>query len=533
MEKFARPLILYPAPSVEGATPSDEDSLRALLARSPDDAGALFALGNLCFRRGDFDAALLSYQKAVELSPVPRLKANLAFTELALGNLSGAAEILEQVLQEESSLDFARLTLARVYLELGRDVSGERSLKELLLRNTHLPEAYEELATIAERRGEKESADEYWVKVFEANRDHFRARDRLCLQLLRQAETSLQAGSRTQFFEQLSRAQRLYAASLSRHQESAALLRTLLQDASRRYSVEEALDLFRAEYRREPSPVLFEELLDIKLLHLGLYPDQFEEPSEAAAERWQQSLREHGEHPFPHYRLGLLAARQGRLQAAITELEICLKVFPAKKHRILKIEPLLSFLRDLVHICDELDQLRGTSASIEEWIKAGFQERFERELWRDAGFAPDDAGSWRDAGFLPVEARSWRQQRLNPHDAALWRSATFEDARTASRLHRAGMTPEIAAAWIQHFPGELSDVVSWYRSGFSRPEEAAAWARAFRVPLEAWAWREQGFSAEEACALREAGIGDPYQARREADARTTPAQEAGSALPDD
>ena len=115
-----------------------EERIQALLAIAPQDPRAYRALGDLQKLRGNTRAAEVSFKRAVQLAP--------------------------------SSAD-ARVGLAQLYLEAGRDSDGERELKAALEADPDDLSANRAYANYLVGTERCESAESYWLKAAAQSND--------------------------------------------------------------------------------------------------------------------------------------------------------------------------------------------------------------------------------------------------------------------------------------------------------------------------------------------------------------------------
>jgi Tfp pilus assembly protein PilF len=115
-----------------------EERIQALLAIAPQDPRAYRALGELQKQRGNARAAEISFRRAVQLDP--------------------------------SSAD-ARVGLAQLYLEAGRDSDGERELKAALDADPDDLSANRAYANYLVGTDRCENAESYWLKAAAQSND--------------------------------------------------------------------------------------------------------------------------------------------------------------------------------------------------------------------------------------------------------------------------------------------------------------------------------------------------------------------------
>jgi hypothetical protein len=96
---------------------------------------------------------------------------------------------------------------------------------------------------------------------------------------------------------------------------------------------------------------------------------------------------------------------------------------------------------------------------------------FDPELWRELGFAREDALSW------------WRH-RIDPHDALRWQRAEVSEPIDAVRWKIAGIGPDTVREWV-YAKIDAREAVAWTELGFS-VVEARKHKRAGRTAVQAY-----------------------------------------------
>lgn len=199
-----------------------------------------------------------------------------------------------------------------------------------------------------------------------------------------------------------------------------------------------------------------------------------------------------------------------------------------------------------------------TRKRAEAWHAAGVEDPDEAAGWAEEGFTPKQAGAWIAAEFDQDEAAEWTQYGVKPADAAAFRDAEFDagdaadwfeagvkdaaaarefddvgiDAYDAAewikakvpadaaaqwsqssnwniddapKLHRAGVTPEVAEAYADAGITDVKDVAAW-APHVADPNDVEGWKDAEVKPADAAQWSAAGFVAEDSAEFRGAGL---------------------------
>ena len=262
------------------------------------------------------------------------------------------------------------------------------------------------------------------------------------------------------------------------------------------------------------------QLFSMLFFSLGLMPEVFEDQEKLheQLEYWQKQLEAEGIFPYVHFRTGVLMCYLGEIEQAQEELRFCRDHAPSTKTRSLKVEQILSYLREILrNSITEVSQDVST-ASEQDWSANGFEDKFSVEAWKKTGLDPEAAAEWRDEGFSASQASSWHQLEISLAEATAWRAAGFSSGKNAKKWLRAGINAADAASWLAQFSDDIEQAIRFQQAGFSDPREAKKWLEVFSMPFDAAGWYQLGFSPEEAADWRREGIRDPYEAKKQKEA---------------
>ena len=157
------------------------------LARSPNDARVLFALGNTARALGMAAPAEMFFRRVLAQDP-SRLEAiiNLANLLRAQGNFPAAEALLMPALARDTDAAEVWLTLGSVYRETGDAGRAREHYREALARKPDYPQALNNLADLLADDGEVEEALALYDRALRGEKDNPQARlNRAVLHLLR------------------------------------------------------------------------------------------------------------------------------------------------------------------------------------------------------------------------------------------------------------------------------------------------------------------------------------------------------------
>ncbi len=241
--------------------------------------------------------------------------------------------------------------------------------------------------------------------------------------------------------------------------------------------------------------------------------------------RWRESLVTRGEHPYAHYRLGILHCFKGELGEGANKFLYCQDKLPSSKWENLRLGSLSDFTRDLFRLQATATGRASAQHSEEEWAKSGFSDPFQVRAWSSAGFSPTEASEWKEFGFTPPQALSWSKVGMGGEHARDWQKFGFIDPVDARSWHFAGVSAEEAQEWkidfLEPYSHPISAAIQCRNVGLRPARVAADWLRVFTLPWEAANWHAVGFSPAEALLWRERGVKDPFVAKREIELKQT------------
>jgi putative PEP-CTERM system TPR-repeat lipoprotein len=150
----------------QGRMEAAEQRLTKLRATYPDHPEPLAREGDLALRRGDAEGAVTAYGAAVEKAPVRVWVLNLARAQRLAGDSAAAGETLESWLQSRPGDAQAKLALASVYLDLGREGDAEALYGQVLDSDANNVVALNNLATLLRERDSKQAL-QYAERAYE------------------------------------------------------------------------------------------------------------------------------------------------------------------------------------------------------------------------------------------------------------------------------------------------------------------------------------------------------------------------------
>jgi Flp pilus assembly protein TadD len=152
--------------------PLREANWRAMLAKNPQDTGALFNLGVECARRGDHREAATHYERVLRLDPldVGALVA-LAGAHVKLGEPARAIERYEAALRLEPDHAHALFVLGWLLADGGRLDEAAARLERSLALDPAQPLAWHRLGVVDARRGDRRRAIEHYREALRLDPD--------------------------------------------------------------------------------------------------------------------------------------------------------------------------------------------------------------------------------------------------------------------------------------------------------------------------------------------------------------------------
>jgi hypothetical protein len=124
----------------------------------------------------------------------------------------------------------------------------------------------------------------------------------------------------------------------------------------------------------------------------------------------------------------------------------------------------------------------------------------DSEIWRHAGFTPEQATDWTAFGFSAEEALRWLAYRLTPTEASMWVQVARDtehveiDPSIANDWEENDYGPDEAVRWIA-FGLDAEEARWWIIEGFE-PDDAVEWIDAGVDVDDAVEWRADGLTAD-------------------------------------
>ncbi len=517
LEIHDKKLELCPPPSISEAVPPTARVLEALLAERGEQVDLLFSLGCVYLRRGDSSAGIGAFTRALKLdSENAALLCNLAVGYMQEKRWDEASAALKRAILLSPELELAFFHLATT--ELAReDVAAARAAYEsaIAVEGSSERPCYL-LAELLQEQGIKDEARSWYEEAFRRGERCPSLINRLGAFAFDDGLRRYEAGEFQEAMRIWGAAYRDYERAFVANQDVSSRLNALV----RIYNEENQLEQFRETMRVAEIKKSMEQSYQFALrifFSLGRMPELYVEQENIAEEfsRWEREIEkaEDAIIPFAHYRIGILHIYCGAFEEAIEKLSFARDHVPPSKHRPLRIEPTLRFVKDFLGKDDE-ELAAGREYSKAEWEASGFGDPFQHQAWSSTGISPRDALSWKEAGFSPKAAARWHGSDLEPSVARAWSDAGFSDADKVRRWMRGGFDIASAQLWQVLFDHRLELAVQCRQAGFSSPEEASSWLEIFTFPWEAEAWKVQGFTPEQAQKYLLEGIKDPFIAKQ-------------------
>ena len=510
---------LYPAPPIIGAIPPTEELLRSRLEDGEqDEATVRFSLANLLQREKRYADAIAEYREALKHLPESaELHANLGVALALSERFEEALSHLRQASLLRADLVLPHLHSGQILAEQAQLEAAAQAFERAMKLEPARATSYVGLGAIAIRRGDVESAKEWFAAAFERDSSLTGVRNSLAYWSFGEGKALIERGEYEAGFKIWADANQKLQPSFSEDQRIVQGMADLIGRAKEEALFDRAIRenesfLANSDTRGAACYRIFSRAF----YTFGLYPEHFEaeDQLEEGIARWRRSLATEGEHPFPHFRLGLIFCYQGLLEVADAEIRNCQDKLPNKKQSSLKLARVLEAI-SLVKAAEARGAGKTVDASQEEWERHGFAYPFQSNAWVKARIQPEIAATWRDEGLTPPIAAAWSKHRIAPGDAAKWLAAGFSAPEEVKQWLRGGFQPEEVGKWIEYFKGEIDKAVQARKAGFDDPAQAQAWLDEFMFPWEAAQWLAQGFSLEDAKYWRDAGVRDAFSAWQE------------------
>lgn len=509
---------IYPVASPLGLEIPTPEGILEALQNAEDKAPLFFMLGNLYLIAEDFLLAVEAFEKAVEISePNAKLFCNWGVALKLLGRTGEARKNFEQSILIDPEAVISLMHLGRLQKDSHQFDAARATFEKVLSINESHAEALTELGFLLDQQGELEEALVCLKKAYQLDSNAYRARNRLGRDFFLEGQALLEKGLFADAFQKWADGENLYPLSFSSDQIINREMRRLIEESKEEDIVGKLFEEMRpAIANKSASEQQYYELFSKFFFSLGLQPFAFEKAEELdlARGRWKQSLEKRGEHPFPHYRFGLLYCYQGEFEKALDELLYCEDNLPRAKQVSLKLGEVSSFVKKLYRLQMTEVGLEPGSEPLEKWQAAGFSDPFQVRAWSKTAAPPLEAREWKDRKFTPDSAKAWRKLRLRPEEAEKWRQAGFRASGDVRLWSLAGVAPEVAQAWSKDFRHDVSLAIQSLNSDITDPLEANDWLDVFQFPSEASKWKEQDFTPDEARSFLEKGISDPFIARK-------------------
>ncbi len=506
---------IYPAPpAITDGSIGEAELLE--LVRNSNNADAHFALGNLYLRSAEREKAISHYEELLKAGDeLPQVRANLGIALYFEGHLEKALYQLKRASLTDPTLILPQLYIGRISEALSNISQAISSFEKVLSLSKDNVFALEALAELHDRLGDITESRRYCRLLLQVSPEAIAAQHRLARYSFREGRKDFEEGKFESAFRIWADAYSEFQRPFVADQEISHALAKLVHD----YNEADRPDADRIDYckRYSENPDDVTILYPFVLRHLfaiGLMPEAFEaqEALEAQYQRWQRSLEESGEHPYPHFRFAIIHLYRDELDRAETELQICHDKFPPKKHSAIKLRELFALVRLIRDIHNRREDFLNANRPLDEWQEAGFFNQFQLQAWRDTGLHPAEAGKWMRAGFSPKQSVAWKKRSIPIASAREWLDGGFTDPEEVRLWIRGEFTPEEAVRWNEECPLSLDLIVQSRKVGISEPLLAYRWAQVFTFPFESARWHELGFSPEDAIAWRAVGFLEPLRA---------------------
>lgn len=506
---------LCPLPVIPEAVPPTVGKLEQLLDKTTEGHSLLlYVLGTLHLRNGQWDKALHALKESSGESPEHGgVLCHLALAYIGQSRHEEALSLLKQANLLSPELPVIYLHLARTQHALGDRRAAIATLERAKNLGKVLSDGLLLLGEYYEEENSDAAALEVYQEVLASDESNTSAAKYLAYAAFKQGAELLKKDE----FEPALLAWKEAYERFPQTFSSASAVVQQLQELIKSPEAVARLKAAEEAYQADKTPENAYLLILHFLFSLGALPELYTSRESLAEEleHWQSQARsEEGVLPFPHFRIGVLKCLQGDFDAGYESLSFARDHLPPSKHRPLRIEALLGFLREWVERPEE-----DTSLPVEElpdahWERAGFTDLFQRSAWKKSGLQPGEAAHWRRVGFSPVAAGDWARAGFKAVEAQSWTDAGFLQAKEAKRWHKGGLDIEEAGRWRLVFKEDIGAALQCKQVGIEDPSEAGEWLKHFTFPSEAELWKRQGFSPEQAAQHLAQGAKDPFLVRQ-------------------
>jgi len=507
---------IYPAPAIAEAFPPTLENLSALISERGENPTLLFSLGNVFLRDSQFPAAEQTLKKALQGQEFQHeLLTNLGVALLAQGKPEEALSNFRQAILLNSDMLLPHLHSGRTQFELNELVSAKVSFEKAIKINPELSEAYMALADIAERQGDNEAAGVWYKQAFAAQPKEDEARIRLAVNEFERGRDKFLIREYEHAFQIWSDANKQFSPAFATEQRIVTGLQQLIKQHELEAPVETLrLELLKEWKNAERRAELVFQVISRSLFLFGLVPECFESRDTlfTGLERWRESLQALGEHPYPHFRIGLIHGYRGEFSEAESEMRYCQDKLLPKKQSALKLDRLVNLFRDLKDLETQAAQGLVEHSADFDWEQAGFENVFERNSWKQAGIMPTEAKIWRENGFSAAKAKVWISENVPPDIAKKWSEAGATTPARVKKWARVGVEPEDALKWEKVFADNVEQAIQCRNVGFTEPALAYEWLQVVLFPWDAIRWHELQFTPAQARQAFEDGVRDPARA---------------------
>ena len=345
---------IYPAASTLGVgNPNVEALQKALLDAPPEErAKTYFLLGNKYLEAEKDKKAKDAFEKALEGEKEnSRVLTNLAVSLKFLGKFSQAKKQLKKAVELDSEEALPYLHLADAHKKLEEYASAEKVLKRMLKIHPTNLEGLLLLGEVAEKQAKKRIAHKSYSKAFELDKESLKAANFLARQYFFEGKEIIEEGKFEKGISVWAKGDKLYPDAFKRDKQILLGMKELLESQGEQELREKLLFGIQPKLRENSAgPKEFYPFFVKVFFTFGLMPEMFCEVREIEGQKkhWLESLNKYGEHPYPHYRMGVLHAFQGEIEKSLNEFLYLEDRVPKGKQESLKLAQILSFMK-MVH----------------------------------------------------------------------------------------------------------------------------------------------------------------------------------------
>lgn len=331
-----------------------------LLLDNPADTSLSFALGNFYLLNERYQEAIDIYEFILRTNPDRAdIRCNQGIAYEALELFDDALSQFKQAILANAKLVLAHVHLGQIWIYLGHPHRGVASYQTVMRLDPKHREVNLRLAEIYEQRQDETRLESAYEKALALDPECIQAHCFFGEKNFLIGKTTFSEGKQDEAFH-------IWAEGYERHPQAyyanrniVHTRRALVRDFRKQKGLHVALVQFKKNMREDVNNALaFHRLFTHFYFSIERIPELWvaAENLEPQISRWKQSLAREGEHPYPHYCLGVIYSYRGELTRSEEELTRCRDRLVAKKRPSLKLDEILRFIHVVEKIVARMDK---------------------------------------------------------------------------------------------------------------------------------------------------------------------------------